>query len=170
MGTEGHLLYSFPSLNKQIHSTVWLSKWKENDQMTSNSSVSHQQLHCQWLCRATADPCSKSEPGEWCPYSDGETQTIAEAYARKQSEVVLDKYYIDFKHLLQISNNNMNHQRPVKRVTNEHKARKLRTERFLLNPIRPSTRFANIRAENFTKAVRDHFHLNNRPLTDNAER
>lgn len=138
--------------------------------MASDAAAIHQQSHVQWLWKATTNSYSELKSDEWCPYSDVETHIIEEAYEKKQAEVLLDNYHINFKHFIQICNNNQNNQRPVKRINHGREETKLRNERFLPNPISPLTPFTDLDAGNFVKAVRDHLHLNNLHLSDDAER
>ncbi|CAF4461205.1 unnamed protein product, partial [Rotaria magnacalcarata] len=68
------------------------------------------------MWQSNPNPWSESEPVEWSHYSDLETLIIEGAYSIKQSQAILDDYYIDFKQKRQISNIDSNKQRPIKRV------------------------------------------------------
>ena len=124
----------------------------------------------QWSWKASAHPHANSESDEWCPYSDVETQIIEEAYIKKEPVALLDDYHINFEHFLQVSNHDSKSQRPIKRTTGQREEMKFREDRFIPNPILPSTPFADIRSSNFVKAVRDHFHFNDRRQSNDAER
>lgn len=101
-----------------------------------------QREYIEWMWKSNANPWSHSEPEEWCSYSDIEIAIIEEAYNKKESEVFLDDYYIDFKHSVQISNNNFNNQRPVKRMTKcNQEESNLRNERFMPHAVIPAASF-----------------------------
>ena len=59
----------------------------------------------QWMWNSSEDPFSKSEPIDWVPYCDIENMIIEKAYTANKSYAMLDGYHIDFKHSVQISNN-----------------------------------------------------------------
>lgn len=129
---------------------------------TKLATSTRRESHVKWLW--------KSGDNIWCNYSDIETEIIEESYKRNESIVALDNYHIDFEHFIQISNNNSNKQRAIKRVVDDNEQVKLREERFLPNPIVPAAPFADLDSNNFVKAVRDHFNLNQLHLNDDAER
>jgi hypothetical protein len=70
----------------------------------------------EWMWKSNANPWSKSEPEQWIKYSDTDNNTIEEAYIAKRSQAVLNGYCIDFRHRVQIADNDSNKQRPIKRV------------------------------------------------------
>jgi hypothetical protein len=63
---------------------------------------------------------------------------IEEAFATGKDHAMLDDYHIDFKHQVQISNNDINKQRPIKRLVCNRDEKRLREERFMPNPIAPN--------------------------------
>ncbi|CAF1122885.1 unnamed protein product [Didymodactylos carnosus] len=97
--------------------------------------------HIEWMCQTNSDPWSKSQPPEWSLYSDVENLIIEEAFETKQTHAMLDGCYIDFKHSIQICNNDDNKQRPVKRLVRKKDDKRLRRERFMLDPIAPKRPF-----------------------------
>jgi hypothetical protein len=127
-----------------------------------------------WMWKSNTDPWLHSEPEEWCSYSDVETAIIEEAYNKKQSEALLDNYHIDFKHSLQISNINLNNQRPVKRISKyDREESSLREERFMPHAVIPSTSFnagCSWRGR-FLYALIQHYNLSHiKPLDNGATR
>ncbi|CAF1186162.1 unnamed protein product [Adineta steineri] len=67
---------------------------------------------------------------------------IEEAYLEKKGVVVLDDYRISFDRFIQMSNKNINNQRPVKRMsTDQNDECHLRQERFFSLPIHPKAPF-----------------------------
>ncbi|CAF0989633.1 unnamed protein product [Adineta ricciae] len=94
-----------------------------------------------WMWNSSANPSSKSTPVSWRYYSDVENEMIEEAFAAGETYALLDDYHVDFKHNLQISNNDQNKQRPVKRKVYCKDERILREDRFLPNPIAPDIPF-----------------------------
>jgi hypothetical protein len=114
----------------------------------------------EWSWKADADPCSSSESAEWRSYSDVEMEIIEEAYTKTESGVLLDDYYIDLNHLVQISNNNENKQRPIKRIVIEERTEpRLREARFLPNPLNPKGPFADLNELGFFDATSEHFNF-----------
>src|SRR3984957_6304321 len=95
----------------------------------------------EWMWQSNPDPGSKSQPAEWSHYSDVENLIIEEAFSTKQTHAMLDDYSIDFKHSVQISNNDDNQQRPVKRLVCKREDKHLREERFMPDPIAPKRPF-----------------------------
>ena len=91
----------------------------------------------EWMWKSNKDPWNKSEVAEWSHFSDVENFMIEEAFTAKQAQLVLDDYYIDFKHCVQISTNNKKQQRPIKREVNKRTDKHLREERFIGDPIAP---------------------------------
>ena len=138
--------------------------------MTSSSTAVSSRLNIQWFWKTTDNPYKNADSDDWRAYSDIETQMIEEAYARQEPEALLDDYHINFKHLVQISNDDMKSQRPVKRVVNECEQASLRDQRFMPNPISPSTPFSDVRCGNFVRTVRQHFNFDQLKLNDDAER
>lgn len=72
-----------------------------------------------------------AEPNdEWTKYRDIEMQIIEEAFQQGKTEVILDKYRIDLKELIQFNRINSSKQRPVKRELGCSRIECLREERF----------------------------------------
>jgi hypothetical protein len=69
-----------------------------------------------WYWNASSDPFAKNVEPKWTKYSDIENEIIEDAYQRKEKEVLLDNYIIDFNDMLQINKSDKNKQRPVKRI------------------------------------------------------
>ncbi|CAF2458972.1 unnamed protein product [Rotaria sp. Silwood2] len=67
---------------------------------------------------------------QWTKYRDIEIDLIEEGYQEKKSYAILDRYRIDFKHLIQINLNDETKQRPVKREANFNRIECLRENRF----------------------------------------
>ncbi|CAF3882448.1 unnamed protein product [Rotaria sp. Silwood1] len=127
----------------------------------ASPSKQQKETSVQWMWQADADPWSSSsvQKGDWFNYSDIETAIIEDAYQKKEMEVLLDNYHINFKHLVQISNNNLNHQRPVKRLVREREEGiRLRESRFLSEPIIPSQPFMEP-GPSFFDSLESHFNI-----------
>ena len=67
---------------------------------------------------------------EWTKYRDIEIQIIEEAFRQEKTEVLLDKYRIDLKELIQFNRINSSKQRPVRRQLGCSRIECLREERF----------------------------------------
>ncbi|CAF1209891.1 unnamed protein product [Adineta ricciae] len=111
----------------------------------------------EWLYKSNTDPWS-SEAAQWSCYSDVEAAMIEEAFQKKASEALLDSYHVDFKHFVQISNDDFNKQRPVKRLHGRENEVRLREGRFFSSIISPATAFVeSTNVSNFNDMVRNHF-------------
>lgn len=88
-----------------------------------------------WMWNASPEPFSKSQPAEWRRFTDVETMIIEEAFQTGKNQAILDDCRIDLKKLIQISNNDTNRQRPVKRMIPNRDEIQIRVDRFLVNPI-----------------------------------
>lgn len=100
-------------------------------------------IHAQWMWNSNLDPFSKSEPSNWCSYSDIENMIIEEAFTAGKTHVLLDDYTIDLEKKLQIYNNHIQKQRPVQRVECDKVNKCLRENRFIPNPIAPDRPFSD---------------------------
>ncbi|CAF3532252.1 unnamed protein product [Rotaria socialis] len=110
--------------------------------MASASPVSNKSfINVQWVWNASPNPFSKSQNIEWRRYSDVENIIIEKAFTTGETNAILDGYHIDFKHSVQISNDDIHKQRPVKRMACDKDDRILREERFLPNPVAPDRPF-----------------------------
>jgi hypothetical protein len=96
------------------------------------------------MWKSNADPFSKSEPSEWRFYSDVENMIIEEAFTTGKTHAILDDYHIDFQSKLQICNNDVNKQRPVKRMVCNRDETRLREERFTPNPVAPDRPYGGL--------------------------
>ncbi|CAF1397234.1 unnamed protein product [Rotaria magnacalcarata] len=110
--------------------------------MTSATPVSNKSFtNVQWMWNANPDPFSKSQKVEWRRYSDVENMIIEKAFTTDVTNAIFDDYHIDFKHGVQISNNDAHKQRPMKRMVCGKDDKALREERFLPNPVAPDRPF-----------------------------
>jgi hypothetical protein len=109
----------------------------------AETSSSDPSTGVQWMWCSSADPFSKSEPDDWHLYSDVENMIIEEASIAGKTHAMLDDYHIDLKRKVQISNNDTNKQRPVKRVLCNREDKCLREERFMSNPVAPDRPFGD---------------------------
>ncbi|CAF1538838.1 unnamed protein product [Adineta ricciae] len=89
----------------------------------------------EWMWQSNPNPWSKSQPATWSHYSDVENLIIERAFTNKQQIAHLDGYYIDFDDKLQVSTNDSNKQRPVKRVVRNREDKHLREARFMDLPV-----------------------------------
>ena len=96
---------------------------------------SNSEKSVEWFWQSNPNPWSKSEPVKWSQYSDVQNLIIEEAFCNKKLKVELDGYDIDFEHNVQISKEDENKQRPVKRTMRKREDKHLREERFMINPI-----------------------------------
>ena len=85
------------------------------------------------------NPWSEEGNNEWIKYRDIEMQIIEEAYQQGKREVLLDKYRIDLKELLQFNRADSSKQRPVQRQLGFERQECLREERFCSPPLLVST-------------------------------
>jgi len=106
---------------------------KEISTKTLSVNVSSERIR--WMRKSIRDPLSKHEQDHFYPYDDIENMIIEDAFKNGQTHVMLDDYYIDFKYNLQISNNDNNEQRVVKRIVCGIGDKYRREERYLLNPV-----------------------------------
>ncbi len=111
-----------------------------NDATTSSDPFTR----VQWMWNSSVDPFLESESDDWRPYSDVENMIIEEAFTTGKNHALLDDYHIDFKHQLQISNNDTNKQRPIKRLVCNRDDKRLREERFMPNPIAPDRPYGGL--------------------------
>jgi len=79
---------------------------------TTTSLSSNKNQRILWFFQSNPND---NEKEEWKRYSDFENEFIEEAYQRKDEEVQLNDYVINFKYNLQIKKDDQNKQRPVKR-------------------------------------------------------
>jgi hypothetical protein len=101
--------------------------------------------HVEWYWKSNDDLFVNTDIPEWTRYSDIENIIIEEAFTKlKKPVVMLDDYHIDFEHRIQISNDNKNKKRPVKRMEMNRENRRLRKARFTPNPISPSSSFHDL--------------------------
>ncbi|CAF1016218.1 unnamed protein product [Rotaria sordida] len=108
---------------------------------------------------------SNTNPLTWKCYTNLETMKIEEAYQKHEKKVLLDAYHIDLVHMIQISNTNLQKQRPIRRVTIDGTidGKKVREERFFADPLLPTRPFMKYREVNirssFIQASLDHFDI-----------
>jgi len=111
---------------------------------STNSIPNMSSTSVQWMWNSNTDPFSESQPAEWSPYSDIENMIIEEAFTAGQTHAILDDYNVDFKHKIQILNNDHSKQRPVKRLSRNRNDNHIREERFTYTPISPKHPFAGL--------------------------
>ncbi|CAF3371594.1 unnamed protein product [Rotaria sp. Silwood2] len=93
---------------------------------------------------------SNTNPLTWKCYTHVETRKIEEAYQKHEEKVLLDVYHIDLLRMIQISNTNLQKQRPIRRVIIDGTidGKKLREERFFADPLLPTRPFVDYREAN----------------------
>ena len=69
-----------------------------------------------WFWNAKSNPFSTTDPDDWKEYSSEDNRTIEDAWSKKQEKVSLERYYVYFGNLMQVSRDDFHKQRPVKRV------------------------------------------------------
>jgi hypothetical protein len=95
----------------------------------------------EWMWQSNLDPWLKTQMPEWNHYSDVENIIIEKAFSTDETHVIIDGYCIDFEHHVQISDNDRNKQRPVKRLVCKREDKHLREARFMPDPIAPKQPF-----------------------------
>ncbi|CAF1445002.1 unnamed protein product, partial [Rotaria sp. Silwood1] len=105
------------------------------------SATTDPSTRVEWMWQSNPKPWSTTEKPEWSHYSDVEDLIIEEAFLNNQTHAILDGHCIDVKHLVQISDNDKNKQRPVKRLVCKKEETRLRQDRFLPDPIAPKRPF-----------------------------
>jgi hypothetical protein len=88
-----------------------------------------------WYYKSNINPwpniqTTDSNSVEWTKYRDIEIDLIEEAYQNNKPNVLLDRYRIDFKHLIQINLTDETKQRPIKREIGTNRTECLRENRF----------------------------------------
>ncbi|CAF3133320.1 unnamed protein product [Rotaria sp. Silwood2] len=151
---------------KSIDDEVKTSRKKTTSTDGKASTISSCYRRIQWTWNSSADPFSKSQPVEWYPYSDIENEIIEEAFTAGKAHTMLDDYHIDFEHNLQISNNDRKRQRPIKRMEYNGYEKRVRSERFLPNPIAPRRPYGGVYGfiSPFLKEVAKDLHLTKNKL------
>ncbi|CAF2155966.1 unnamed protein product [Rotaria magnacalcarata] len=92
-------------------------------------------------CNNLAETLPTRQSIEWHSYSGVEVIIIEEAFQKRLKQALSDNYYIDFENFIEISYNNPEDQRVVKRILKRRTILGLRNDRFSQNPITPSTSF-----------------------------
>ncbi|CAF4950682.1 unnamed protein product, partial [Rotaria socialis] len=85
-----------------------------------------------------------SQSIEWSRYSDVENRIIEEAFRARLPIATLDDVYIDFENDIQVSNNDINDQKPIQRQIRRRTDTHLREERFAMNPIPAKNPFSGL--------------------------
>ncbi|CAF4515847.1 unnamed protein product, partial [Didymodactylos carnosus] len=86
-----------------------------------------------WYWKSNLNPFDINESAQWTKYSNIENNIIEEAFEKKQKQVVLENYMIDFEKKLQISKKCGSKQRQIKRILTGNE-QNLRHERFFIEP------------------------------------
>jgi len=79
------------------------------------STSSNKNKRIVWFWQSNPNPWDGKEKQEWQRYSDFENELIEEVYQRKENEVQLNDYVINFKCNIQFQRDDRNRRRPVKR-------------------------------------------------------
>ncbi|CAF3588494.1 unnamed protein product [Rotaria socialis] len=95
-----------------------------------------------WLSDSNSSVASQSI--EWSRYSDVENRIIEEAFRARLPIATLDDVYIDFENDIQVSNNDINDQKPIQRQIRRRTDTHLREERFAMNPIPAKNPFSGL--------------------------
>ncbi|CAF1120988.1 unnamed protein product [Didymodactylos carnosus] len=129
---------------KSIDDDVKTSQKKTTSTESKASAINSPSRRIQWMWNSSADPFSKSQPVEWHRYRDIESEIIEEAFTAGKAHTTLDGYHIDFEHNLQSSSNNPKKQRPIKRMECNGDEKRVRSERFLSNPVAPKRPYGDV--------------------------
>ena len=95
--------------------------------------------------------CSNKNPLTWKCYTNLEASKIEEAYQKDEEKVLLNAYHIDLLRMIQISNTDLQKQRPIRRlmIDGTIHGTKVREERFFADPLSPTRPFMDYREGNF---------------------
>ena len=85
--------------------------------------------------QSNPNPWSKPKSVKWSQYSDVQNLVIEEAFCNKKLKVELDDYDIDFEQDVQISKEDENKQRPIKRTMRKREDKHFREECSVIDPI-----------------------------------
>ena len=136
------------------------------------SATTDDSTRVEWMWQSNPDPCSKTQKREWTRYSDVENLIIEKAYSSNQTHAIIDDCSIDFKHHVQISDNEIDQQTPVKRRVCKREDKRLREERFMPDPIAPKRPFGGQYGwvSPFIAEVRKNLNLEEKQLPSNDEK
>ncbi|CAF1285035.1 unnamed protein product [Didymodactylos carnosus] len=124
---SGHIVYAEINLNDFISNIDGqLTIDCENDKPNSPKVAV-------WYWKSNLNPFDINESAQWTKYSNIENNIIEEAFEKKQKQVVLENYMIDFEKKLQISKKSGSKQRQIKRILTGNE-QNLRHERFFIEP------------------------------------
>ena len=153
--------------SRSVNETVANAITRLDEHNSSNMTETLSIRPCiEWLWKSI-------DTDEWYSCSNVESMIIEKAFQKKLEKAFIDDYYIDFKRFVQISNNNFEEQRPIKRTVNERMQSGVRQERFTENPINPSACFTKRSfsdREPFYNAFYEHFNFSDSvsPLNNTA--
>jgi hypothetical protein len=82
---------------------------------TLPTSTSNKNKKIVWFWQSNPSPWDENEKQEWKRYSDFENDFIEMAFQRKEKQVQLSDYIVDFQHNVQLKNDDRRRQRTVKR-------------------------------------------------------
>jgi hypothetical protein len=82
---------------------------------TLPTSASNENKKIVWFWQSNPNPWDEKEKQEWKRYSDFENDFIEKAFQRKEKEVQLNDYVVDFKYSVQFNKDDRCRQRTVKR-------------------------------------------------------
>ncbi|CAF1375262.1 unnamed protein product [Rotaria sp. Silwood1] len=99
----------------------------------------------EWTWLSDSDPSLASQSIKWSRYSDVENRIIEDAFKAGLPIATLDEIYIDFENNIQVSNNDINDQRPIQRQVRHRMNTHLREERFMISPIPAKNPFSGLR-------------------------
>ncbi|CAF2851147.1 unnamed protein product [Rotaria sp. Silwood2] len=113
--------------------------------MSNQASAHIDSSSCiEWTWLSDSNPSVASQSIEWSRYSDVENRIIEEAFRAGLPIATLDDAYIDFENSIQVSNNDINDQRPIQRQVRHRTDTHLREERFTINPIPAKNPFSGL--------------------------
>ena len=107
------------------------------------SGITNDLTCVEWMWQSNPYPFIQHQEPEWSYYSDVENLIIEEAFLANKPQAMLDDYYIDLKHNIQVSNKDNTKQRPVQRVMGKRVNKASRGERFMPDPIAPKRPFGS---------------------------
>jgi hypothetical protein len=136
--------YAFGKMGKLIDDETCASRKESMFTQDLAPTFTNRFKRIQWMWNSSTDSFSTSEPEQWHPYTDVTNMIIEEAFMAGKSHVFFDDYHIDLKEKLQISNNDVKKQQPVKRIECNTYEKCLRKERYMPNPIAPKRPYGGL--------------------------
>ena len=109
--------------------------------LTAGNTATSSTKKVVWSWQSNLEPWNAKQTKEWQRYSDLVNDVIEDAFQKKEQDVQLGDYIIDFKKMVQFNKRDRHKQRPVKREAVDV-TQYLREERFCF-PEKPTKSFGD---------------------------